>query len=122
MSSSEENPDALLAKLRDLITKRSALKKKGLPNTKGPQCIKKWVEVPTEKIESYDMAQITKCGTCRSRRNAIIYAVPYVVHDTLGDYICFKCGESCNIKYMCPQCSGSLNQQLRRNNRDARLY
>lgn len=121
-NSSEDTPDILMAKLRELIAKRSAIKKGIVTHDKGPKCIKKWIEVPQDKIDSYDTAQMTKCGTCRARRNTVVYAIPYVVHDISGDYCCFKCGESCNIKYMCPHCSGSLNKQLQRNNRDARTY
>ena len=119
---SEESLDNLMAKLREITAKRSAIKKGVATHSKGSKCIKKWIEIPQDKIDSYDTAHMTKCGTCRSRRNTVVYAIPYVVHDNDGDYICFKCGESCNINYMCPHCSGSLNKQLQRNNRDARTY
>lgn len=119
--SSAETPDILFAKLREIIAKRSASKAEKKPEY-GPKCIKKWVEVPADIIDSYDMAQMTKCVSCHKKARATVYAIPYVVHDITGDYTCFKCGESCNIKYMCPYCNGSLNKQLQRNNRDARSY
>ena len=120
-NSSDESLEILIAERREKIAKRAAAKKGIATHGKESKCTKKWIEVPPEHIDSYEIAQVKKCKYCHNRKS-VSYAIACIVHDTDGDYTCFKCGESCNVKYMCPQCSGSLNRQLQRNNRDARLY
>lgn len=108
-------------KLREIIIKRRATANRN-KEVIVPKCTKKWVDIPDDKTGLYDITQVVKCRTCFAKRSMTVYAVPFIVHDEAGDDSCFKCKSSCYVTHMCPQCNGSLNKQLQRNNRDARNY
>jgi hypothetical protein len=57
----------------------------------------KWLQIPTEKYNDYDV-NIKICNICN---NYIYY---YFIHYEFGDYTCFECEESGNIKLLCIYC------------------
>ena len=57
----------------------------------------KWIKIPRDKLVDYD-AKIINCKTCK------IFIAPFFIHDEYGDYSCFICNESGELKYFCMNC------------------
>lgn len=61
------------------------------------RCRKTWVSVNAFEHGTFD-CPVIRCPECNGFRQL------YVVHTTLGDYVCPKCNMSCRLTYFCVSC------------------
>lgn len=64
------------------------------------KCDRKWVKLNVEIAKEYGIKPIL-CKTC----NKLV--LPFFLHDLYGDYTCFNCEQSGEIKHFCMTCKNS---------------
>lgn len=88
----------LIEKQSNLIVS-NVIKSKRL---KTPKKCKKWMLLKNIDIRKEYEIGIVTCKKCRR------YSFPYFVHCDMGDYLCYKCGNSGSLKTYCVYCKHNI--------------
>lgn len=73
----------------------------------------KWVLIPDEMLDNYDLT--AACKTCGRHPHAqkIVYKHPYFMHDESGDYVCPYGDCSGDVNYVCFDCRSGFQNSKR---------
>ena len=64
-------------------------------------CKTKWLMLDNKILEEYEAPKYSKCKKCGR------FKFTFFVHQKVGDYYCYICSESGNIRALCFNCSNS---------------
>lgn len=65
------------------------------------KCTTKWLLLEDSIITEYEIPKFGRCKKCGR------FKFTFFVHEKIGDYSCYICSESGNIRTLCFNCSHS---------------